>query len=128
MSLLDVVDIVRIVAIGLGTALVGLAAVVVRFYFLAHRVTPGSAGLLPSHVWKIGVSYLLFVLSAVVEVVLRLDHPLSWRLPLYGAAALIGLWALSDIARYEHRRIHFGRTSATATATAVVVETVEVHE
>jgi len=108
-SFLRVIDIIRVVAVGVGAALVGLAAVVVRFYFLARRAYPGVAGLLPSHVWKIGVSYLLFVVSAVVEIVLQIDHPLSWRLPYYGLAALIGLWALSDIIRYERRRISFAR-------------------
>lgn len=123
MSFLRAVDLVRVVAIGLGAALVGLAAVVVRFYFLARRAFPGAAGLLPAHVWKIGVSYLMFVVGAVTEVILQFAHPLSWRLPYYGVAALIGLWALADIIRYERRRISFGRTKVVAT----VVETVEVE-
>lgn len=124
MSSLHVIDLIRIVAIGLGAALVGLAAVVVRFYFLARRMYPGAAGLLPSHVWKIGVSYLLFVAGAVTEVVLQFDDPLSWRLPYYGLAAAIGLWALSDIVRYERRRVRFGRAKSVVVK-ADVVEVVE---
>lgn len=120
MSYLDTIDIVRAVAVGLGAALVGMAAAVIRFYFLARRVTGGTAGLLPSHVWKIGVSYLLFVAGAVTETVLQLDHPLNWRLPYYGTAALIGLWALSDLIRYEHRRVRFGRIKSVVVQSDVV--------
>ncbi len=120
MSSLHVIDLIRLVAVGLGAALVGLSAVVVRFYFLARRLAPSPAGLLPSHVWKIGVSYLLFVAGAVTEVMLQLDDPLNWRLPYYGLAALIGLWALSDLLRYERRRVRFGRTKSVVIQSDVV--------
>lgn len=108
-------DIGRVVSLVLAGGAFMLAAYVVVLYARQYRVQrkavrEGSAdtwrGMLPRHVATIGLSYLLLVTATLVETYMRIHEAPTWRMPLYCAAYLLGMWALWDVlghVRYRTR-------------------------
>lgn len=106
-----IADLVRILLILLpGAGIAAIAGLVwvryLRIYRTMIAVEGGWLGLLPRHVLLISTSYLTLIGYGVVDTARRFHHPLTPRPFVFGAAFLIGMWAMWDLLDYERHRKH----------------------
>ncbi len=106
-------DGLRMVTLVTGSAVVSVTVVVTWVYFRIwqrfHRHLSANAkwrGLLPRHVFLIGVSYLLLAGLVGYEVMTRIRSDLTWLAPLALLAYALGLWALWDVLGSSRHRYH----------------------
>lgn len=104
-------DLVRFVLVVIASLLVGATARVVQQYYRASRRAFKQGdfrGLLPTHVWLIGLSYILLILGTVSQHILHLGDRPDFYLAMNSAAYTCGAIALWLILRYENRRVKDG--------------------
>lgn len=83
----------------LWAANLGTTGAVIWFYYRAARHAPKHRGLLPHHVWMIGVAYLVLATAITFG-----TESTVWAV--VGAAGMgLGWWALTLILRFEGRRV-----------------------
>lgn len=108
-------DVPRVLALVLGSAVMGVTLVVVAVYtsiYLVHRrlsrahAIPQWRGLLPRHVALVGISYLLLTGFSMYSMLTFVREPLTWRPFGYGTAYALGLWALWDVLGSSRHRKH----------------------
>lgn len=109
-----VYDIFRFVLISMWLWIAGQTVFVIRYYYAARRgIKKGTApGLLPKHVWLIGLSYLVLSGSAVFR---HLDHlgegagNLLPYLPVNLVGLAMGIYALHIMMSFQRSRVHTRR-------------------
>lgn len=103
-----VLDLVRVLTVFVPGALVlALTIFVVIAYYRAYRLDKfkkARTGLLPHHVWMIGVSYLLFAADGVWATAQRVREEFSPHLLLLAPAFLFGVAALYMVLQFERLR------------------------
>lgn len=105
---LSVPNLVRAADAGFLLIVMGLVLSTRTYYAAANaRTRDPDRGALPRHVGKISLSYLLLLIFAVIEVWVRADDPLSWRVPLLAIAGVLGVQALIALIDFERRRVFF---------------------
>lgn len=105
-------DIVRFFLISLAAVLVGATVRIIQQYYRASRYAVHHGdfrGILPTHVWLIGISYVLLILGSVFHHFISLDTEPDAYLALNAAAYSTGAVALWLIMKFENRRVHAGR-------------------
>ncbi len=107
-------NLLRLIPLVLLVVLFGITFAAISSYIRSQallKVTHAEDSPVPEHVYKVGLSYLLFVIFAVAEVLSRFNQPIvTWRLPAYAFLGAIGLWALHDLVRWEVMRLRNART------------------
>lgn len=78
---------------------------IIAVYSSIHAVTEGPRGQLPLHVWTIATSYLIFVCGTSYLLVVDPSFHGITRVVLYGAAGVMGQYALWNLLSYERRRL-----------------------
>jgi hypothetical protein len=98
-------DAVRIVAV-LTYAVVMMMAVwvVMTYYDVYRRDRGGWGGLLPHHVWVVGISYLLYGAVTVGWSVVHFGDDLNVAAVTGVAAGLFGLYGMYLVLSFEKRR------------------------
>lgn len=102
-------DIMRFVLVVLATLLIAVTARVIQQYYRASRAAMKEGdfrGILPTHVWLIGVSYVLLVAGSVVHHIVSLRTDPDVYLAINTAAYTSGAIALWLILRFENRRVN----------------------
>ncbi len=106
-------NLLRLIPLVLLVVLFGVTFAAVSSYIRSQgllKVTHAEDSPIPEHVYKVGMSYLLFVLVAVTETLSRFNQSVvTWRLPAYSFLAMVGLWALQDLVKWEVGRLRNAR-------------------
>lgn len=101
-------EIVRIFLIFIPATLIILyALIVIVSYFQAYRVDrykKARTGLLPTHVWLIGSSYILLLIYAMLTMHERSNDHLTYHVFLLVPAFIAGIGAMTAILKYEQLR------------------------
>lgn len=113
-------DVVRMVALALSALIFGITSAIIVLYYRVYRRRKegGNEGLLPKHVWMIGVSYLIVTFSAATNSIERLGDPPTIFAPLNITGFGVGVYALWLILKHLRRRndVHSRHDDATVDA------------
>ncbi len=98
-------DVVRVVGLAAYTVVAGLTCYIIVIYYQAHRRrTPGERGLLPQHVWLLGVSHLLLATAVSFRILTRFGEPVSVTAGLGAVGLAVSVYGLALVLRFESRR------------------------
>lgn len=98
-------DLFRYLAMVLTATAVGLTATIIRRYSQVWRLVPTRAGLLPAHVALIASTHLIFMVSALLDMLRFLGDPMTWRVPVFSTASSLTCVALWIISEFSGRRV-----------------------
>lgn len=104
-------DIVRFVLVTMASVLVGVTARVIQQYYKASRAAMREGdfrGILPTHVWLIGISYVMLVIGSAIRHIVSLDTNPDAYLAVNAVAYTTGAIALWLILKFENRRVQGG--------------------
>lgn len=79
-----------------------LTVLIISYYVVIMRM--GHHGLLTRHVALVAISYLILVVYAGADAIVRLDTKMTWRLPLVIAAMILGMPALMMVLTHVTER------------------------
>lgn len=92
----------------------GITIRIIQRYYKARKLSKGGLGLLPSHVWMIGVAYLAALPPLAAHMVELLDEPPQWdALPFGLTTGTLGTIALWRIYKFEGKRVRRRATEVT---------------
>lgn len=107
-------EFLRFVALVEFAIIYGFTIRIIQRYYHARRLSRGGLGLLPSHVWMIGVAYLSALPPLAAHMVELLDQPPQWdALPFGLTTGTLGSIALWRIYQFEGTRLRKGRDEVT---------------
>ena len=101
-------NVVRLTIAGFLATFAAVIAVVFYFYLPSARVA-GWRGLLPRHVTKVTAASVGAIVWIVLELLARTNgthYPAPWSIAHAGLDGFLWLWALSDVMRFEQRRVN----------------------
>lgn len=105
------VDMLRVLALAMAGWIGGLTVRIIVKYRKAHKraIERGDArGILPYHVWTIGLSHLLLVVSTSFVHASRVGERPTISLAFDLVAYALAIFALTLILRFENRRVQHG--------------------
>lgn len=108
-SIVFFADIMRFILVVLATLLIAVTARIIQQYYRASRAAMKEGdfrGILPTHVWLIGISYVLLVVGSAVHHIISLRTDPDAYLAINTAAYTSGAIALWLIVRFENRRVN----------------------
>lgn len=101
-------DLLRVFTVFVPAAIImGYVVLVIIAYFKAYRVERykrARTGLLPHHVWLIGISYLLLIIDEILVVFERKSEEFTIHSWLLIPAFITGVLALNRVLKYERLR------------------------
>lgn len=113
-------DLGRMVVLFSAAVLAGLTLWVIKSYYAAYRRAPsGRHGILPHHVWLIGISYIILAAEAAWQNVERLGHSGTGYIVVNLVAFVCGCYALWLILTFE-------RTVVKVRSTTFQVDSMEI--
>lgn len=105
-----VVNVLRFVCVVLAAVQIGMTLrIAQRYYQIWKSFGKERRGLLPHHVWLIGLAYTMLLGEAVSQNIARLGDPFSWHLPVNLVAFSVGTYALVDMIRFQQK--HYSRVT-----------------
>ncbi len=114
MNLALVADVLRIALVFIpGAAVLAITGVIIVRYYQAYRFAARAAaeagrsfdwwGLLPRHVWQIGVSYLMLAAAGVWHAAADIHRTLHGHVFYIGFALVLGGFALWDLLGHQRK-------------------------
>lgn len=92
---MEFMNFLRISIVVMGSYIILLMTIVIGAYVRSLKTSDDRIRrVLTGHIVLIGLSYGIFVVSAIVEMMIRYDLPMTWRTPSCSVATLIGVVGL----------------------------------
>ena len=99
-------NVIRYSCIFLEFTIIAMTSKIVYVYYRAYRVHRGEArGLLPHHVWMIGLSYIFLSLATTSYQLELIDTHPTWRSILVLIALFFGVTALFQMLSYQNLKL-----------------------
>lgn len=98
-------DVLRFAVFVLYGVLITLTTQLMVCYRQAKRNARDGKGLLTRHVMTICASYLVFATESLYENLVRLGDPFTAYIPVNAAAVLFGIYALSEMLKFQRTRV-----------------------
>lgn len=98
------INILRYLVLANAALLIVQSVRVISVYSAVYSLTSGPKRQLPLHVWLIATSYLIYAAGTSFFLITGIGHELS-RTLIYGAAGLLGQYALHQVLQYDRRKL-----------------------
>lgn len=109
----DVVQLLQLIPFVVLVWLLGYVIATILVYFKIQRLDRAMPrGAIFRHVWRVGLSYILFILCLAVDASFHInDGNFTWQLTAYFVAGVVGLWSMQSLLGFERTRYHALRSS-----------------